>query len=126
MAACFQRLYLKHLLWGSRGPAPAPPRPLQSCCKQAGPLHQLLLLKHWPWGPGCFSARSEYFYLLPGPLAESLCLLLPQGPVSCSQVGPLWCGSQGRACLDCRVPSGTQAWLAGPGATSVPVCGVGV
>lgn len=89
-AACFQRLYLKLLLRGSRGPAPAPPRPRQRCCKQAGPLHQLLLLKRWPWGPGCFSARSDYFYLLPGPPAESSCLLLPQGPVGCSQMGPLW------------------------------------
>lgn len=53
-------------------------------------LHQLLLLKPWPWGgPWLFFYRARAIFTLPGPPAESL---LPQHPVfgSCFRSLQLW------------------------------------
>lgn len=52
-------------------------------------LHQLLLLKPWPWGTLLFFYRAQAIFTLHGPPAESL---LPQHPVfgSCFKSLQLW------------------------------------
>lgn len=94
ITACFQHLYLKHssvacpwvflLLWL-----------LSVYCKGARLLHQLLLLKCWPWGPQLFFCLA-IFTCFPGPQSS----LQPQCPTlgcfclkglfSCGPDGTSW------------------------------------
>lgn len=145
-AGCFQRPYLKH---GSGTPAPegpALPRLPQPCCKEAGPLHQLLLPKHRPRGPSCFSAGLWLFLHALGPSVESLwphcptpgCFRL-QGLASCGpagacrSVGWWWVPEHGSSTLgpEERGPALAGQWAAaacrgaeaGPPAPALPtVC----
>lgn len=92
---------------------PAPPLPLQRCCKQAGPLHQFLLLKRGPGGQAVFLPALTIFTYSLGPRPRARACFCLRGLSAAPRWGRSGGGPRGgpaQVTVCCRLPG--PGWLA--------------